>query len=80
MIYRGITITAEVETYETWDIDDEGRPSDFISNNDGMDVAGYFFESRELGIYEFVSSSETDLSQLKEIADDFIKAKEQKNG
>lgn len=80
MIYRGITITAEVETYEEWDIDQYGRPRDFISSGEGTDVVGYFFESDELDIHEFVSMSQTDLSDLKEIADDFIKEKEQKNG
>lgn len=69
MKYRGFDITAEVETYDAWTIDDDGNLVDWSSSKDGLTVTGYDFNNTETGESFFETMSESDGEELRGLVD-----------
>ena len=73
MEHKGYTITAEVEAYEQWTIDETGKAIEFIADSsNGFDVTGYFFANEATGDDFFETSSTMDFAMLKDVIDDHV--------
>lgn len=73
MDYKDYTITAEVQSYDKWTIDSNGKPSEWIEGLDGIEVTGYHFDHEDSTKSFFQAMSETDRTTLKCLVDDHIK-------
>lgn len=61
MEYKGYTITAEVEGYDFYTIDENGDPMEFVESGNGGDVTGYQYENEETGDSWFDTMSRDDM-------------------
>jgi len=78
MEYRGFIVDCEIESYETWTVNEDGSVGCYVADNDGFDITGYFFNNDELDIHTFETMSECDGEMLKDMCDDLIKESEKK--
>jgi hypothetical protein len=60
MEYKGYTVTAEVESFDFYTVDEDGRPVEFVENGNGGDVTGYRYDNSATGDEFFVSVSQSD--------------------
>ena len=70
MQHRGYDIFAEVETFEHWTIDENGRPVEHVQDLDSIEVTGYSFESINDSFFQ--AGSQMPLDMLRDIIDDHI--------
>lgn len=74
MKYKGYEITAEVEAYEQWTIDESGANVEFVGDTSvSGDITGYFFVNAKAGDDFFETSKMMNFEMLKDIIDDHIK-------
>lgn len=72
MEYKGYTITAEIETYEQWSLDEDGDLAEFIGDNDGFAITGYHFDHKSGNDAFFETVSDLDVETLHQLIDAHI--------
>lgn len=76
MLYKNYNVTAEVQSYDIWDLDKDGNLLDWQSESDGFEVTGYHFfkgeTDTEKGDDFFQAMSESDAQTLEQLIDDRI--------
>lgn len=73
MLYKDYEITAEVQSYDVWTINEDGSLDDWREPLDGVEITGYFFKNEKTGDEFHQSVSESDAETLKALVDDHIK-------
>ena len=73
MLYRDYKITAEVETYETWEINEQGEATECIGSGDFFEITGYHFHNEKTDDDFFEALSAADVETLHELVDAHIK-------
>lgn len=72
MIYKGYTITAEVETFDYYTIDEDGGAGEYVrTSENGVEVTGYDFESKTDNFFE--TTKQCTVAELKQLIDQRIK-------
>lgn len=69
MEYKGYAVTAEVETYETWSLDEEGQAIERIDSGDFFEITGYHFDNEETGDGFFETVGASDVETLHALVD-----------
>lgn len=67
MKYRGYTVRAEVQAYESWGTNDDGRPVRYNGVKE-LEITGYDLENTELARYEFIEG-ECTVDEIKSFID-----------
>lgn len=79
MEYKGYTATAEIETYETWSLNEQGEPVNRLSGGGVGEVTGYSFTNEETGddfsSYQYIDGEHNFTGEpeaIRELIDDRI--------
>lgn len=75
MNYKGYEITAEVQSYDIWTVDENGSLADWKESMDGVEVTGYFFNNEDTGDDFHESMSDSDAEALQAVIDKHLAEK-----
>lgn len=73
MEYKGYIVTAEVETYETWSLDETGQAIERVDSGDFFEITGYHFDNDETADSFFETVGASDVETIHALVDDHLK-------
>jgi len=73
MKYNNYIVTAEVQSFENWSINEDGQLDEWIETQDSIEITGYTIVNNDnANDVEFVGSSEMSIEELRGLVDAHI--------